>query len=263
MTRKYLLQGVSERRDLRIDFEAELNREQLDVVRNADGASLVLAGAGSGKTRTLIYRVLYLLESGVAPDRILLVTFTNKAAAEMRGRMERHLGGALQGLWCGTFHHIGHRILRQNAATLGLSSGFGILDEEDARTLLKSCYSALPFKPTDLRFPQAGVVHGALSYAANTQKTIAQVLEERYPYFAHLEDGFRLLSAEYERRKRESNSLDFDDLLLTWIRLLRDHPEAGDRLSDQYRYCLVDEYQDINPLQNTVMELLSRKHRNV
>lgn len=263
MTRKYVLHGVTERRELKINYEAELNREQLEVVRNADGSSLVLAGAGSGKTRTLIYRVLYLLESGVAPDRILLVTFTNKASAEMRNRMERHLGGSLQGLWCGTFHHIGHRILRQNAAVLGLSSGFGILDEEDARTLLKSCYTALPFKPTDLRFPAAGVVHSALSYAANTQKSLAQVLEERYPYFSHLEDGFRLLSAEYERRKRESNSLDFDDLLLTWIRLLRDHPETGDRLSDQFKYCLVDEYQDINPLQNTVMELLSRKHQNL
>lgn len=263
MTRKYILQGTSAPRELKINYESELNREQLEVVRGADGASLVLAGAGSGKTRTLIYRVLYLLESGVAPDRILLVTFTNKAAAEMRNRMERHLGGSLQGLWCGTFHHIGHRILRQNAAVLGLTSGFGILDEEDSRTLLKSCYSALPFKPTDLRFPAASVVHGALSYAANTQKTLRQVLEERYPYFSHLEDGFRLLATEYERRKRESNSLDFDDLLLTWIRLLKEHPETGDRLSEQFKFCLVDEYQDINPLQNMVMELLSRRHGNL
>ncbi len=263
MTRKYVLHGTEERRELKIDYTAELNREQLEVVRGADGKSLVLAGAGSGKTRTLIYRVLYLLESGVPADRVLLVTFTNKAAAEMRNRMERHLGGSLQGLWCGTFHHIGHRILRQNAAVLGLTSGFGILDEEDSRTLLKSCYSVLPFKPTDLRFPQAGVVHGALSYAANTQKTLRQVLEERYPYFSHLEDGFWMIAAEYERRKRESNSLDFDDLLLTWVRLLKDHPETGERLSDQFKYCLVDEYQDINPLQNVVMELLSRRHKNL
>ncbi len=263
MTRKYVLQGVSASRELKIHYEAELNREQLDVVRGADGKSLVLAGAGSGKTRTLIYRVLYLLESGVSPDRILLVTFTNKAAAEMRHRMERHLGGSLQGLWCGTFHHIGHRILRQNAAVLGLPNGFGILDEEDSRTLLKSCYASLPFKPTDLRFPQAGVVHGALSYAANTQKTLRQVLEERYPYFSHLEDGFRAIASEYERRKRESNSLDFDDLILTWIRLMKEHPETGDRLSDQFKYCLVDEYQDINPLQNTVVELLSKRHGNL
>jgi DNA helicase-2/ATP-dependent DNA helicase PcrA len=263
MTRKYVLHGAAPGHELKINYEAELNREQLEVVRGADGKSLVLAGAGSGKTRTLIYRVLYLLEQGVKPDQILLVTFTNKAAGEMRGRMEKHLGGSMQGLWCGTFHHIGNRILRQHAAAMGLSPGFGILDEEDSRTLIKACYAALPFKPTDLRFPQASVVRGALSFAANTQKTLRQILDERYPYFSHLEDGFRAIAADYERRKRESNNLDFDDLLLTWVRLLREHPEVGGHLSEQFRYCLVDEYQDINPLQNTVMELLSKRHGNL
>ena len=263
MTRKYVLKQTNKAPTPSISYAKYLNPAQLEVVMQADGPSLVLAGAGSGKTRTLIYRVLYLLERGVDPEHILLVTFTNKAAAEMRTRVEQYLGSHLKGLWCGTFHHVGHRILRQYAVQAGFNDSFGILDQEDSRTLIKSCYTALHFKPSEMHFPKASVMQSILSYAANVQKDITEVIDERYPYFSHLEQEIMRVAQEYNRRKQAANNLDFDDLLLKWISLMQDHPKIHQRLTRQFRYCLVDEYQDINPLQNRVIEMVASEHRNL
>ena len=263
MTKKYVLKRSDSSSGLQIQFRDHLNPSQFEVVTQADGPSLVLAGAGSGKTRTLIYRVLHLLDQGVNPENILLVTFTNKAAHEMRSRVEQYLGKELKGLWCGTFHHVGHRLLRQYAQQAGLQDSFGILDQEDSRALIKSSYAALSFKPSEMHFPKAGVLQSIFSFAANVQKTVPEIIEERYGYFSHFTEEIVRVHETYERRKLETNNLDFDGLLLRWIHLMTDVPEVRNRIMSQFRYCLVDEYQDINPLQNKVIEILASDHQNL
>jgi DNA helicase-2/ATP-dependent DNA helicase PcrA len=166
----FVLQPSSEPHHRRIDYGKELNQEQLDVVLGGDGPCLVLAGAGSGKTRTLTYRVAYLLEHGLDPSSILLLTFTNKAAREMRSRVESLLGTDARGIWGGTFHSIANRILRAFAEVIGYTSGFSILDQEDARDLIKAILKDLKIDPKARRFPSPAVVQDVISYARNVQR---------------------------------------------------------------------------------------------
>lgn len=264
MTTKYTLKTTpATPASFTIDYAKELNPSQYEVVTKADGPCLVLAGAGSGKTRTLIYRVAYLLEKGVRPEEILLVTFTNKAAQEMRSRVEVLLQTKAKGLWCGTFHHIGNRTLRMYGRHIGLSEDFGILDEEDSRDLVKSCMKSLDTKSLEARFPKPGVVQAVLSFAVNAQKSVADVVADRTPYFAQLTKDFERIKLLYEEKKRKTNNLDYDDLLTRWIELLQKSQEIHDRLTRQFRYCLVDEYQDTNRLQHKLVRLLSEFHKNI
>src|SRR5512138_526776 len=153
MSREYVLHPFRAAPDLRIDYAGELNEQQLAAVTAPPGPALVIAGAGSGKTRTLTYRVAYLLEQGIPSDRILLLTFTNKAAKEMMRRVSDLLGGDLSSLWGGTFHSIGNRILRRHAERLGYRPDYTILDREDARDLLKASLDGLDIDVTETRFP--------------------------------------------------------------------------------------------------------------
>src|SRR5688500_5708079 len=168
MQREYVLQPFQAAVDLQIDYASELNPQQLAAVTAAPGPTLVLAGAGAGKTRTLIYRVAYLLEQGIPADRILLLTFTNKAAREMMRRVTDLLGNELTDLWGGTFHSIGHRFLRRHAKAIGFQNNFTILDREDARDLLKACIGASEIDTKATRFPKPDVVAEIFSFAANT-----------------------------------------------------------------------------------------------
>ncbi len=263
MNKKYVLKHAEYEANFTIDYAKALNPAQHQVVTEADGPCLVLAGAGSGKTRTLIYRVAYLLEKGTRPEEILLVTFTNKAAQEMKGRVELLLKTKAKGLWCGTFHHIGNRILRMYGKHLGLGEDFGILDQEDSRDLVKSCIKSLDSKSMEIRFPKPAVVHSVLSFAANAKRTIADVVARDYPYFSQFIKEFEKIKLLYEEKKKKSNNLDFDDLLLKWIELLQTSSEVRERLSRQFRYCLVDEYQDTNRLQHELMRILSGFHKNI
>ena len=230
-----------------INFEQELNSEQLDVVLHGDGPCLVLAGAGSGKTRTVTYRVAYLLEKATASENILLVTFTNKAAAEMVervGRLDSRFRGneSVEGLrlpWAGTFHSIGHKILRKHASVLGYSSNFSILDSDDSQSLLKLCLKNAPANSRGKRFPSAGVVQAIISFARNAEDTIDNVLEARYPSYNIFAEAIKEAASEYEQRKKDSNAMDFDDLLINWGRLLN-HPEILQKYSTQFKYILVD-----------------------
>lgn len=260
---KYALKTASKNIVSAIDYKKELNPEQFRVVSEAEGPCLVLAGAGSGKTRTLIYRVAYLLERGVRPEEILLVTFTNKAAAQMRDRVEMLLETKAKGLWCGTFHHIGNRILRIHSKAIGLSDGFGILDDEDSRDLVKSCIKSLNVGTSEARFPKAGVVQAILSFAANSRQTVPAVVSKHYAYLAQFTKDFERVRVLYEEKKRKTSNLDYDDLLIRWIELLQKSPEVRERLTRQFRYCLVDEYQDTNRLQNELMGILSSHHKNL
>ena len=252
-----------------INYQTDLNPQQLKVVTEADGACLVLAGAGSGKTRTLVYRVTYLPEKGIAPGNILLVTFTNKAAKQMQERLSQLISlqapsSKLQALWCGTFHHIGNRILRRYASAIGFTSSFGILDQEDAKKLLETCMESLDIEQKGrIPVPKPSVVHAILSFASNAKRPIAEVIEEKYgSLFPYLED-IQKVHQRYQKQKQQSNVMDFDDLLIKWLLLLSSFEPARAQLQKQFQYVLVDEYQDTNILQAEIIRWLAAKHRNI
>lgn len=186
MSRDYVLQTFRPPVDLQIDYAGQLNPQQHAAVTAAPGPSLVIAGAGSGKTRTLTYRVAFLLEQGIPANRILLLTFTNKAAREMMRRVADLLGGDLAALWGGTFHSVGNRVLRRHAELVGSPRDFTILDREDARDLIAACIddAAIDLKAT--RFPKADVLADIFSLSINTGKPVAALLSEQYDYFCPL-----------------------------------------------------------------------------
>ncbi len=246
-----------------IDYQKELNAEQFQVVQEGDGAVLVLAGAGSGKTRTITYRVAYLLEQGVLPQEILLLTFTNKAAKEMLSRVTLLLKHEPAGLWGGTFHSIASRLLRLYATQIGHTPNFTILDQEDTHTLMKVCLKELSIDTTARRFPSPAKLCGMIGYARNASKPLREVIEQRYSSAMDLCPVIERLAEAYDVHKREADAMDFDDLLLNVRRLLTEQPIIRARLSQQFRYILVDEYQDTNIVQAEIIRLLSETHRNV
>ncbi|MBM3204552.1 ATP-dependent helicase [Candidatus Uhrbacteria bacterium] len=255
--------STSGRVHTRIDYSKALNQEQLDVVLHGDGPCLVLAGAGSGKTRTLVYRVAYLLEQGVDPSQILLLTFTNKAAREMLSRVSGLIGTEAKGIWGGTFHSIGSRILRRFATDLGYTSQFTIFDSDDSRDLIKAVMKDLSIDPKARRFPSASVVQDVISYARNVQMRVDEVLEDRYPNFFAFSGDIEEIARQYQQRKKSANAMDFDDLLAN-LALLLDHSSPHcSLLITHYRYILVDEYQDTNTIQARIVHGFARVHQNV
>src|SRR3954468_3269378 len=263
MSRDYVLQPFRPAADFQIDYAGELNEQQFAAVTAPPGPSLVLAGAGAGKTRTLIYRVAYLLEQGIPADRILLLTFTNKAAREMMRRVTDLLGSELSELWGGTFHSIGHRFLRRHAPTIGYRNNFTILDREDARDLLKACIGASEIDTKATRFPKPDVVAEILSFAVNTRSTIFRTVADQYPFFVELVPELEKLGKMFEARKRETNVMDFDDLLVLWLKLLQGSEEVRERYQRRFQFILVDEYQDTNKIQGELIDLLAARNENV
>jgi len=245
----------------KIDYEQELNGEQVRVVQEGDGPCLVLAGAGSGKTRAVTYRVAWLIEHGVSPDRILLLTFTNKAASEMLRRVEGLLGRSVQGIWGGTFHGVANRILRVGAAELGFTPGFTILDADDAKSLMKACVK--DHGPVAKDFPSPAVIADTVSYARNANVSVAESLERKHPDFSGLDSEIGAIAAEYAKKKRASNAMDFDDLLSFLLELLVTRPQVATALAGRFEYVLVDEYQDTNPIQAEIVDRLASVHHNL
>ena len=246
-----------------IDYTKELNQEQLKVVQNGDGPCLVLAGAGSGKTRTITYRVAYLIENGIDPKNILLVTFTNKAAREMINRVQQLAGGEIRLPWSGTFHHVAYRILKRYAPLLQYKSNFSILDSADSRDLIKLCLKQEGIDRTQKRFPSAKVVQSIISYARNAEETIAGVLDLKYPKWIDLADTLGRIADEYRKRKLEANAMDFDDLLVNLHILLLKSEKVREKYSKQFQYVLVDEYQDTNRVQASIIKLFASHHKNI
>ncbi len=244
-------------------YRDELNEEQFAVATAPAGAALVIAGAGSGKTRAITYRVAYLVEHGVAPARILLATFTNRAAREMLRRVEQLTGGDVRRVWGGTFHRVANLVLRRHAAALGYSDNYTILDAEDARDLLNVCVDDAGIDTRARRFPKAEVLQDIVSFANNTDRTISDVVARRYPHFEPLSQQIARVDSVFTERKRARNCMDYDDLLLNWKRLLMEKPEIAALYADQFEHILVDEYQDTNKLQAEIVDLLAVKHRNV
>ncbi|MEA2239504.1 MAG: ATP-dependent helicase UvrD/PcrA [Thermoanaerobaculia bacterium] len=258
-----LKQPAKPQKQYRVRYEEELNQEQLDVVMAGEGPMLVIAGAGSGKTRALTYRVSRLIEDGVDPSDILLLTFTNKSAREMLSRVEQLVTIDTRRIWGGTFHSIGNRLLRQHATTIGYRSSFTILDSEDAKEMMESAISSLGIKTLEKRFPKGDVLIDIYSYLINTRTPLELHLENNYPHFGIYRDEMINVFRRYKERKREANAMDFDDLLVNWKLLLDDHPEAAEALKRRYRYILVDEYQDTNKLQAEVVDAMASVRRNV
>ncbi|HOW64069.1 MAG TPA: ATP-dependent helicase [Candidatus Paceibacterota bacterium] len=263
MAREYTLRPFNESRDLRIDYARELNDQQQAAVLSPPGPALVLAGAGSGKTRTLIYRVAYLLEQGIPPERLLLLTFTNKAAKEMMNRVTDLLGGTLMGLWGGTFHSIGNRVLRGHAAQIGFRPEFSILDREDANALIKACVNEVEPAKKPKGFPKPDVLSELISLAINTRKSLAEMVNQRFPQFSEFLDELEAIARAYQARKRADNAMDFDDLLERWFELMSAHSEIAEDWQRRFQFVLVDEYQDTNQLQSDLVDLLVARHRNV
>src|SRR6266568_1563270 len=263
MSRDYVLQPFQSEVHLQIDYARELNEQQCAAVTAPPGPALVIAGAGSGKTRTLTYRVAYLLEQGIPADRILLLTFTNKAAGEMMRRVADLLGQELASLWGGTFHSIGNRILRLHAKLLGYERDFTIMDREDAKHLISTCVaeSAIAVKAT--RFPKAEVLGDIFSLALNKLMTVREVLEKEYGYFTELAEKIETVRQLYVERKRTTNAVDFDDLLVLWLKLLQDHADVREHYQRRFQFILVDEYQDTSKLQSDLIDLLAARHQNV
>jgi DNA helicase II / ATP-dependent DNA helicase PcrA len=246
-----------------IDYEKELNEEQRRVVLEPGGPMLVIAGAGSGKTRTLTYRVARLIETGVKPEGILLATFTNKAARSMLNQVRELVPADLSRLLGGTFHHNGHFMLRAHAERLGYSRNFSILDTDDARQLISTCMADAGIDTKGATFPKAGVLYGMLSLAANTAADLSSIVAERYPFFSHRLEDIVKVAALYDVRKHQSSFMDFDDLLLNWRRLLLECPDVRERYGERFEHLLVDEYQDTNLIQAEIIDLLASRHRNL
>ncbi|MCI0748181.1 MAG: ATP-dependent helicase [Verrucomicrobia subdivision 3 bacterium] len=263
MSREYVLQPFRPAVNLQIDYSKELNPQQLAAVTAPPGPALVLAGAGAGKTRTLIYRVAFLLEQGIPPDRILLLTFTNKAAREMMRRVSDLLGNEVPELWGGTFHAIGHRLLRRHAAEAGYRPNFTILDREDARDLVKACIGETEADTTATRFPKADVLQELFSLVVNTRKPLPEIIARQYSHFATLTGEIVKLERKFQERKRAANVMDFDDLLVLWLELLEKNAELRERYQRKFQFILVDEYQDTNKIQGEVIDLLAARHQNV
>jgi DNA helicase-2/ATP-dependent DNA helicase PcrA len=263
MSRDYVIEPFRSEINLHIDYARELNPQQLAAVTAPPGPALVIAGAGSGKTRTLTYRVAYLLEQGVPADRILLLTFTNKAAGEMMRRVADLLGRQLPSLWGGTFHSIGARILRSHADLLGYRRDFTILDRDDAKDLIKTCIAEAGIETKGTHFPKPEVLCEIFSLAVNTHKTTGEILEDQFDYFEQFTAQITDLQKRYTARKRATNAMDFDDLLALWLRLLQEHADVCEHYQRRFQFILVDEYQDTNQLQSDLIDLLAGRHHNV
>jgi DNA helicase-2/ATP-dependent DNA helicase PcrA len=263
---KYVL-----RRDLRpprepsfhIDYRSELNPAQYEAVVTTDGPVLVVAGAGTGKTRTLVFRVARLVELGIDPTGILLLTFTRKAAQEMLRRAGSLLDGRCERVAGGTFHSFANLLLRRYGRPLGIDPGFTILDRGDCEDAIHLLRSQLQLDTRDKRFPRKNTIAAMFSMAVNKSVPLPELVETEYAHLAeHLED-LTALAGEYQSYKAARQLLDYDDLLVRLHELLATNEGVRQRVSQRYRYIMVDEYQDTNVLQGEIVRLLASAHNNV
>ena len=245
------------------DFASELNAEQAAAATHRDGPLLIIAGAGTGKTRTLVYRVAHLIDRGIAPERILLLTFTRRAAHEMLSRAERLVGSASARVQGGTFHATGHRLLRQFGPEAGLPRDFSIMDQGDSEDLMQLARANLGYGKQEKRFPKKESLHYIYSRHLNADRPIEEILEQEFPHFLEYTRDIIRIFAEYTSRKSERNLVDYDDLLLFWALMLEASPALADRICGLHDHILVDEYQDTNLLQARILRGTCRNHQNI
>jgi len=249
--KKYVLHREPHR--FSVDYARDLNPEQLAAVMHGEGPALVLAGAGTGKTRVVTYRVARLIETGTPAENILLLTFTNKAAREMLRRVELLIGMNISGLFGGTFHHIANLLLRQHCMLIGYRQGFSILDREDSKELFDACIADVYQKETIL--PKGSVLAEICSLSRNMELPVEDIVLRRFSHFSHLLEEIAKIAELYDKKKLHLNLLDFDDLLHGWKRLFVEHPKIREYYSIKFRHVMVDEYQDTNRLQAEIIDL--------
>ncbi len=248
--------------DYKVEYEKDLNEAQLSAVTSKEGAILVIAGAGSGKTKTLTYRVARLIEDGIKPENILLLTFTKKAAAEMLSRATLVLDNRCEKVAGGTFHSFANIILRKYSKLLKLKNNFTILDKTDCEDIINHITGQL-YPKKEKRFPKKSTILEIYSKSVNKETPTKTIIEEEFPQFAHCEDKIIEIHKAYVAYKRENSVLDYDDLLLYVKLLLENNDNLRKNLSNQYKYIMVDEYQDTNTLQADVIKLLASEHNNI
>jgi DNA helicase-2/ATP-dependent DNA helicase PcrA len=259
MARQYTLHRSSSVAASGIDYVAALNAEQYEAVSSPPGKALVIAGAGSGKTRTLTYRVAWLLDHGIESKQVLLLTFTNKAAREMTERVRDLVPHDTSDLWAGTFHSIGSRILRRHAEDLGFTRSFSILDRDDQKSMLSSVIASCDIDTKVRRFPKPDVLASMFSLIENTGDSLEEIIAARYDHFYDWTEKIELVRMGYIAKKLATNSMDFDDLLVMTVRLFDERPDVLELYQQKFRHVLVDEYQDTNAVQGQMIDLLVGK----
>jgi len=263
--KKYLLKDIPPllKTSFQIDYENELNPAQLEAVTILEGPILVIAGAGSGKTRTLIYRVACLVESGIAPENILLLTFTRKAAQEMLRRASMMIDGRCERVKGGTFHAVANFLLRKYAQLIGYEPNFTILDRSDSEEAINLLRAQLRLNEKNRRFPRKNTIAEIFSKANNKMEALSQVMEREYFHFYDDLKDLLNLQALYKRHKELNQLMDYDDLLINFRNLLGNHSEVRADISRQFRNIMVDEYQDTNIIQSDIIRLIASEHNNV
>ncbi len=249
--------------NLRINYKHDLNEAQYEAVTSLNGPHLIIAGAGTGKTRTIVYRVAYLVELGVKPDSILLLTFTRKAAQEMLRKAAVLLDSRCEQISGGTFHSFANSILRKYASHINYENNFTILDQSDAEDVINLIRTKMKFDTREKRFPRKETLYDLYSRSINTVTPLKELLAADYPQYLEIETEIASLHNAFVKYKLEHNLMDYDDLLLNLVHLLSKNESVRNVLSDRYKYIMVDEYQDTNKLQAEISKLLASKHQNL
>lgn len=263
VTKKYTLKKVSTQpKAYKIDYENELNQAQLEAVLHKDGPLLIIAGAGSGKTRTLTYKVARLIEDGISPENILLLTFTRRAAREMISRAENILGSGLGKITGGTFHSFANMILRRYARFADLKNNFTVIDRSDAEDVVNHIRGKIIDKK-EKRFPKKSTILDIYSKTINKDIPIEDIIKKEYKQFEHCMEKLIEIANAYNNYKKERSMLDYDDLLLYLKALLMSNEEVRKQISRKYKYVLIDEYQDTNSIQAQIVRLIASEHNNV
>lgn len=266
MARRFVLKPEAEApvTRLTVDYAGQLNPQQYAVVTAGGGPILVVAGAGTGKTRTLVYRVAYLVETDTPPEEIVLLTFTRRAAREMLARAAALLDGRCERVQGGTFHAFCLGLLRRYAGRLGYPSNFTVLDASDAADVIDLLRTAHGLHRSGRRFPRKQTIQAIFSAAAShPDADLETILEARYPQFLEHLEALQALRADYARYKRQHGLMDYDDLLACTIELFQQHPDVHRQVAARCRHVLVDEYQDTNRLQAQIVQALAAVHGNV
>lgn len=248
---------------MNIYYENELNAAQLEAVKSTDGPVLVIAGAGSGKTRTIVYRLAHLVEQGVDPSQILLLTFTRKAAQEMLHRAEAILGRPLHGTSGGTFHSFAYATLRMNTHDIGYPSGFTLLDRGDSETIVRDLRKDLELGKGDKSYPKKNTLLDMVTKSRNKERPIDAIVEQEAFHLASYVEDFETIADEYDKYKRHHALMDYDDLLFELDTLLQENEPLRNQLQMRFRYIMVDEYQDTNLVQARIVKNLAGKTGNV
>lgn len=263
--KEYKLKSYNVKKDIdyKINYDGELNAAQLEAVKTKEGPVLVIAGAGTGKTKTLVYRAARLVEEGANPENILLLTFTRKAALNMLKRASMILDERCGKISGGTFHSFANIMLRKYAKLVGFNENFTILDKSDAESVLGIIRAKLGYNKTEKRFPLRHTIGEVISKSINKNTLVEFVLNSEYPHFIDSLDGIKVIQMEYQKYKKEKMLMDYDDLLLYFELLLKGNEEIRKRISGFYKYIMIDEYQDTNKIQANLAYLLASEHKNI